>query len=185
MLSEVTQAAETLPPIPATPAAAEPGNAWYGAANELLTRYERGEPGKPTHAVLELLKTASQIIRQAEDRISAQDMRIALLESIATSDELTGLMNRRGFFEAFSRELDRVNRGQSGNGLVILIDLDNFKPINDTYGHPAGDAALKLVARTLAADIRKMDVAARLGGDEFVLLFANATREAAAARLQK
>src|SRR5690606_6034710 len=59
---------------------------------------------------------------------------------------------------------------------------DNFKAINDTYGHQAGDAALKLVAATLAADIRAMDTAARLGGDEFVLLLANTDRARAAAR---
>src|SRR5690606_4208354 len=71
---------------------------------------------------------------------------------------------------------------QSEGGLLILIDLDNFKAINDTYGHQAGDAALKLVAATLSADIRLMDTAARLGGDEFVLLLANTDRIKAAAR---
>lgn len=94
-------------------------------------------------------------------------------------------MNRRGFFQAFERELDRTTRKKSRGGLVIMIDLDNFKTINDTYGHPAGDAALQLIGKTLSEDIRNMDVAARLGGDEFALLFADARREDTLERAQK
>src|SRR6185295_9638211 len=102
-----------------------------------------------------------------------------------TTDELTGIRNRRGFHESFVRELDRCDRGQSGGGLLVLIDLDNFKAINDTYGHAAGDAALRLVAQTLAGEIRLMDTAARLGGDEFVLLLSNTTKGEAAGRAQR
>jgi diguanylate cyclase (GGDEF)-like protein len=84
----------------------------------------------------------------------------------------------------FERELDRVNRDKSQGGLLIMIDLDNFKSINDTYGHDAGDAALKLVANALSTDIRRMDVAGRMGGDEFVILFVNTDRKQALERAQ-
>lgn len=116
---------------------------------------------------------------------TAQAERIKHLEALATTDELTKIMNRRGFMDAFEKEMDRTNRAQTQGGLLIMIDLDNFKIINDTYGHGAGDEALKLVAQTLQAHIRKMDVAARMGGDEFVILFSNAERVGAVDRAQK
>lgn len=133
---------------------------------------------------ISLLGHASARIEQADARIAELQKRIELLEQQATHDELTGILNRRGFFEAFTQELGRVERGYSGGGLLILIDLDNFKMINDTYGHQAGDAALRLVGKTLSGGSRSMDICARLGGDEFVLLLANTEREKALARAQ-
>jgi diguanylate cyclase (GGDEF)-like protein len=65
-----------------------------------------------------------------------------------------------------------------------MIDLDNFKTINDSFGHQAGDACLRLVGQALQSEVRAMDIAARLGGDEFVLLLVNTTKEDAAARVQ-
>ncbi len=136
-------------------------------------------------AVIALLRHAHTMIENAEDTIRKQEQRIAHLEGLTTTDELTGIRNRRGFYEIFIRELDRCERGQSEGGLMVLIDLDNFKAINDTHGHAAGDACLRLVARTLASEIRLMDTAARLGGDEFVLLLANTTKQEAAGRAQR
>ncbi len=135
-------------------------------------------------ASVSLLKHASTRLEQADTVIAEMEKRIAVLEQQATHDELTGLMNRRGFFETFTQELGRVERGFSEGGLLILIDLDNFKMINDTYGHQAGDMALRLVGKTLASGSRVMDVCARLGGDEFVLLLANTEREKALVRAQ-
>jgi len=135
-------------------------------------------------ACLAMIKHAGQVIEQSNQIIADQKSRIALLEQQATVDELTGLMNRRGFFDAFRGEMDRTNRGFSEGGLFMVIDLDNFKMINDTYGHQAGDAALRLVGKTLSADSRAMDACARLGGDEFVLLLANTDREKSLARAQ-
>ncbi len=135
-------------------------------------------------ATVALLKYAHKMIERAEETIQAQEGRISGLEALAMTDDLTGLKNRRGFFDSFLRELDRCERGLSEGGLLILIDLDNFKMVNDTYGHMAGDACLRLVARTLDHEIRMMDVAARLGGDEFVLLLSNTSKERAAGRAQ-
>lgn len=145
-----------------------------------------------TQGLWRLAKAALAAVRALQNDLGAAQAelidskrRIADLEALVTTDELTKLANRRGFMDVFDREIDRVNRGQTVGGLVIMIDMDNFKVINDTYGHGAGDEALKLVGQTLSAHIRKMDVAARLGGDEFALLFANAERVASVDRAQK
>jgi diguanylate cyclase (GGDEF)-like protein len=137
------------------------------------------------NATFALLKKAQIMLDRAEEKIAIQETRLVYLEELATTDELTGLKNRRGFLETFIRELDRCDRGQSCGGLLVLIDLDNFKNVNDQFGHLAGDACLRLVGRTLQSEVRKMDVAARLGGDEFVLLLSNTTKHSAARRAQE
>lgn len=153
---------------------------------EKLEEHAREKDGweRSMSATLALLKQAHNMIEQAEDTIFAQEKRIRQLEKVATTDELTSMLNRRGFYDAFTGELDRCSRGLVNGGLLVLIDLDNFKMINDTYGHLAGDAALRLVGRTLKNEIRAMDCAARLGGDEFVLLLSHTTKRDAAARAQ-
>ncbi len=163
------------------------GTKWLSGADELLGWLSRHKEEKDSwwraqSATIALLKQAEKSLEAAQARLQEQQERISQLEAIATTDELTGINNRRGFFTQFYKELDRANRGQSEGGLLIMIDLDNFKAINDTHGHQAGDMALKLVAKTLVADIRIMDTAARLGGDEFVLLLSNTDRIKAAAR---
>lgn len=125
------------------------------------------------HDVTDLLKAAYAMLDKAQSQLEEKDVRIRMLEKLATVDELTGLTNRRGFYEAFKGELDRTSRGDNRGGLLIMIDLDKFKAINDTYGHLAGDQALRVVAEFLNYSIRTMDLAARLGGDEFVLLLPN------------
>lgn len=133
---------------------------------------------------LALFHHMQTLVERAQTQISRYELRIAQLENMALTDDLTGLLNRRGFYETFQRELARANRGRSEGGLLVVIDLDNFKTINDTHGHLAGDAVLRLAARTLLDGIRAMDCAARLGGDEFVLLLSGACRQETAARAQ-
>lgn len=87
----------------------------------------------------------------------------------ATSDSLTGLKNRRALLVAGEAEVERSKR--YGHSLaVIFLDLDNFKQLNDTSGHDAGDAALQATAKALLGDLRSSDRIARLGGDEFAIL---------------
>jgi len=133
---------------------------------------------------LDMLKDSHIALEDANHQLALQRNRIQHLEALATTDELTGLVNRRGFTDSFERELDRTTRGLTKGGLLLMIDLDNFKNINDAHGHAAGDAALRLVAETLKSAIRRMDLAGRLGGDEFVLLFSNADVMAAVDRAQ-
>jgi diguanylate cyclase (GGDEF)-like protein len=94
------------------------------------------------------------------------------LEHLAMTDELTGLANRRAFFVQGSEEIKRTRRYLAPLALIML-DVDKFKNINDTYGHEAGDLVLQGVARTLRAGIREVDLAARLGGEEFGVLLPN------------
>ncbi len=91
------------------------------------------------------------------------------LRSLATRDALTGLLNRRAFDETLSAEIDRARRLSRPLALVVL-DLDHFKSVNDTRGHPAGDVVLATVARALEAEVRSIDKVARLGGEEFAVL---------------
>lgn len=91
------------------------------------------------------------------------------LEELSVRDPLTGLYNRRKFQEFLQYEIIRAER--HGHGFsVIMIDLDNFKYINDTFGHPTGDMVLKELTAMLVEGLRKGDVLARLGGDEFALI---------------
>ena len=94
---------------------------------------------------------------------------IASLAKAATTDPLTGLLNRRGFQHAFDRELDRARR--DGVPLAVIIaDLDDFKQLNDRLGHMGGDMALERAAGAISRTTRTMDTAARIGGEEFAIL---------------
>lgn len=93
------------------------------------------------------------------------------------TDVLTGVLNRRGLESAVDRLAARAN---GTDAAVIILDLDNFKAINDELGHAAGDMVLKIVAERLVASVRTGDLVARIGGEEFVFLVAGSTRDAAA-----
>lgn len=97
---------------------------------------------------------------------------IDALCELSSRDSLTGLANRREFELALAGEVDRVARaGESA--LVLMIDIDHFKAVNDTHGHPAGDQVLKAVAQALNECIRPMDTLARFGGEEFAMILPN------------
>lgn len=96
------------------------------------------------------------------------------MEHLATRDPLTGILNRRAILEQLSKELSRIQRGrldQDGKKLSIgFFDVDNFKHINDKYGHQAGDDVLRGIAQILRTQLRGYDSISRLGGDEFLVL---------------
>ncbi len=96
----------------------------------------------------------------------------------ADTDELTSLPNRRAFKEALTHEIQRANRYGTPLSLT-LFDLDHFKQVNDTHGHPAGDRVLVATARTVEQSLRESDVLARVGGEEFVVLLPNTSEEGA------
>ena len=117
------------------------------------------------------------IARDTTERVRYEER----LRHMADHDQLTGLFNRRRFDEQLKRELARAGR-YAAHSAVLSIDIDNFKGINDSAGHAAGDAVLVQVARVLGNRFRSTDVVARLGGDEFaVLLSAVGVDEARAA----
>ena len=94
------------------------------------------------------------------------------------TDELTGLLNRRAFFIQGAKEINRVQRHKTSLSL-LMMDLDNFKKINDTFGHDVGDLALQQFSKILSENVREIDTAARMGGEEFTLLLPNTDQEEA------
>ena len=91
---------------------------------------------------------------------------------LSSRDALTGLANRRAFQLALEREIDRVAR--SGEpALLLALDIDHFKRVNDTFGHNAGDEVIKAVAIALIDSVRPMDLVARVGGEEFAIILPN------------
>jgi diguanylate cyclase (GGDEF)-like protein/PAS domain S-box-containing protein len=104
--------------------------------------------------------------------VTATKQRTAHLEHEVNHDPLTGLANRNLLWDRLEQALHMANR-QKSMIAILLIDLNNFKNINDTYGHEAGDTVLKVVARRLQASVRDSDTVARLSGDEFVLVLVN------------
>ncbi|GLQ07681.1 GGDEF domain-containing protein [Sneathiella chinensis] len=112
----------------------------------------------------------------AEQHIFEQQARIRELENLSSTDELTGLHNRRSLKEFLDREISLARR-HGNEGIVAFLDIDRFKQINDTFGHDAGDKMLQKIAEVLAANLRDTDFIARLGGDEFVFVLTNANQK--------
>ena len=131
-------------------------------------------------ALHETLKLAYKI----EELINRQDERIAYLDRLAMTDSLTGILNRRGFQAEMQRVLASARRFQE-TGVLAYIDLDEFKFINDTYGHSCGDEVLCHVSRVLERMTRGMDYVARLGGDEFAVLLVRSGWEDGQIRAEK
>jgi diguanylate cyclase (GGDEF)-like protein/PAS domain S-box-containing protein len=103
-------------------------------------------------------RAQAEALRQATER----------LQELARIDPLTGVLNRRAFFEELSARLAQARR-HGDRGVLLYLDLDNFKAINDGYGHAAGDLVLKRVAEVLRDGVRTTDLVGRIGGDEFVV----------------
>lgn len=137
----------------------------------------------PSESQGALLRDAIRRLRDAEATIAEQRERIEHLETLSMTDELTGLLNRRGLIDAFRRELAGAMRGGSG-GVLVMVDLDGFKAINDTHGHLCGDQYLRQVAKVLKQNVRAQDVVARLGGDEFVVLLTRTAADKGEARAE-
>ncbi|GAB1232900.1 diguanylate cyclase domain-containing protein [Ferrigenium sp. UT5] len=111
-----------------------------------------------------------QMEQQIQQQIEYLQVQQEKLNHLASHDSLTSLPNRRMFLDRLEHALARAKR-QNEQLLLLYIDLDDFKVINDTHGHGAGDAVLQAVAQRLRSLLRESDTAARLGGDEFVVLF--------------
>ena len=145
------------------------------AANHLLIR-----PGIVAWSVflhLAFMLTVSQLLDSLRGHIESE-------RALARSDPVTGILNRRAFVEQLQERLNLSARERQPLSLAF-VDLDDFKRINDRGGHAEGDRVLRLVAGTLAASVRRTDVAARLGGDEFALLLTGADREGAERTIEK
>jgi diguanylate cyclase (GGDEF)-like protein len=116
--------------------------------------------------------TVKATIRSLRTQLKEAMQRIEELEAAADTDFLLGIPNRRGFERELHRAIAYMNRYRT-RGALIVIDVDRLKPINDSFGHAAGDEVLKAIAATLTRHVRSSDLVGRLGGDEFALLLWN------------
>lgn len=106
------------------------------------------------------------------------------LTHLSVHDELTGLFNRREFQNQLDNELERGDRFGQGFSL-LMVDVDHFKVVNDTYGHPIGDDVLKAVADTISGEVRALDRVARFGGEEFIAVLPGTSAEGALALAER
>ena len=141
-------------PLPPPPGAQQPHGLHLELALQLLEQSGREAPSG-----------------EAGSTVWLQSLIDALVE-LSSRDALTGLSNRRTFELALAREIDRVAR--SGEpALLLTLDVDYFKQVNDTHGHTAGDLVIQAVSRALAETVRPMDLVARVGGEEFSIVLPN------------
>jgi diguanylate cyclase (GGDEF)-like protein len=139
----------------------------------LVLTASRGAFDASFRRVLEILANqAAATISLIKDREQQRQL--------AVRDGLTGLYNRRAFNELLVTAIANEDRREGGRLGLVIVDLDHFKNLNDTYGHPAGDAALRSAARLLAQHLRKGDQAARYGGEEFVVILPGSDEKRAA-----
>jgi len=115
------------------------------------------------------LQATKKKVEETEHKVAELEAELQQLSDRMQEDALTGTLNRRGLDSAFEREAARADRRRSGM-CVALLDIDNFKKLNDTYGHQTGDEALVHLAQLVQRNIRPHDVLARYGGEEFVIL---------------
>ncbi|MGE4274150.1 MAG: GGDEF domain-containing protein [Desulfitobacterium sp.] len=130
------------------------GELWLMNTEEDITDQKR----EILAAFIRVIGVALETIRQRDE-----------LARLANTDRLTGILNRQGFEQRFREEMASSLRRKS-NFLLLLLDLDMFKQLNDSQGHPMGDLALKEIAQNLRAAVREQDIVARTGGDEFTLV---------------
>jgi diguanylate cyclase (GGDEF)-like protein/PAS domain S-box-containing protein len=148
------------------------GETWQG---ELINRRKNGElyyeelSITPVMDEKKMISHYVSVKRDISDRKRIQEQ----LWSMATIDELTGLINRRYFMVKIAEEFERVRGIIEYSVAVLMLDLDYFKRINDTYGHSVGDEVLKHFAAFTESRLRKTDIAGRLGGEEFAIVLPN------------
>ena len=120
-----------------------------------------------SEALVDRLKREVAVLREEVERLT-------VFQQMAYKDCLTGLYNRRYFEERLADECERANRIPEYIFSLMVIDIDDFKDINDSFGHAEGDRTLTAVAEFIRSNVRKMDLCCRLGGDEFAIVLPNA-----------
>lgn len=143
---------------------------------DLVENSQRHPISQASPARREVAELAVAAAVDTETKLRELERRIASLERLAVTDPLTGLLNRRGIRRALQGALSAARR-YGEQGVLISIDLDGFKFVNDTYGHAVGDKVLKQVARILSEGVRETDSVGRVGGDEFVVILTRAPWE--------
>ena len=127
----------------------------------------------------DMIVAAQKQVTEAEAKIKDLEQKLEQMSEMVREDQLTGSLNRRGMDDLFEREADRADRRRTPL-CVALLDLDNFKRLNDTHGHAAGDEALIHLVRIVKQTLRSIDAVARYGGEEFVIIMPDTSPEEAA-----
>jgi len=179
-MAERTARGPTGPATPRPPERAPPDTR---RPPEVESRHPGAAPVEPRPSAGPLSDPAPLAAEVARLQAELGTMRVRLkeLEETAERDPLTGVLNRRGFARELARAIAYLSR-YSARAVMIYLDLDGFKPVNDRHGHAAGDAVLKAVAATLTRNVRASDSVGRLGGDEFAVLLWNLDEQDAGAK---
>lgn len=148
---------------------------------DLLAQAGAQQDGPDIETMRNVAELALAAALDTDRRMRDQAQTITDLERQAITDPLTGLFNRRGIDRALTSALSAARR-YGEQGVLLSLDLDGFKFVNDSYGHAAGDTVLRQVARTLAENIRDTDSVGRVGGDEFVVLLTRVSQDQGVAR---
>jgi diguanylate cyclase (GGDEF)-like protein len=146
-----------------------------------LAKRRKVRRGRVAVRELTTMDGAKATIRRLKRELGQARKQIEELQASAEMDFLLGIFNRRGFQRELERAIAYIKRYQA-SGALIVLDVDRLKPINDTFGHAAGDQVLKAIVATIAHQVRASDVIGRLGGDEFALLLWNLSETDARAK---
>jgi diguanylate cyclase (GGDEF)-like protein len=138
-------------------------------------------PAKPARRTASADDKTKATIRGLRSKLKDAERRVTELEAAADTDFLLEIPNRRGFERELKRAIAYMKRYRA-SGALIVLDVDRLKPINDSFGHGAGDEVLKAIAGALTRQVRASDVVGRLGGDEFALLLWNLSETDAKAK---
>lgn len=125
------------------------------------------------------LSAALRRLRRENAALRREVQALHVYRTMAYFDALTGLHNRRYFDERLREECARADRLRTHEFSVVLVDVDDFKSVNDDYGHATGDEVLVAVAKLLKENVREVDICCRIGGDEFALLLPNTGEQGA------
>lgn len=151
---------------------ARPAKRGKRAQREPKAARERGSTRASAPRISAARDAAKLTIRRLRAQLAEARAQIQELQASADTDFLLGILNRRGFERELKRALAYIKRYHV-RGALIVFDVDRLKPINDTFGHAAGDDVLKRIVATLSTQVRSSDVIGRLGGDEFAVLLWN------------
>ena len=162
------------------------GEHWHG---EVVNKHKNGSLYHEDLSISPVKNRRGELVNfiGVKQDISQRKALEETLQKLANTDPLTGLFNRRVFLERLDQESDRISR-LGGSTVLLMLDLDFFKRINDTYGHSTGDEVLRQFAEVVRKNSRNIDVPARFGGEEFAILLTSTGRKEAlivAERLRK